>query len=356
MQGLTIISVIAKCSDTYRPLNASVFNMLVYCAMLLLSQTVEAQLYRGVNLAGGEFNGGKLKGPGVYGKNYIYPSPREMAAFQAMGVTIFRLPIRWERVQWELGGPLVEAEMARIDKVIQFATDRKISVIIDVHNYGKYKRQSIGTGNISVNDFATLWRLIASRYHHNPLVIFGLMNEPFDIAAEAWVEIAQSATDAIRKTGAVNLILVPGTAWSGAHSWHKAVVGVSNAEAMKKYSDPKNNFAFEFHQYFDANSSGTSTNCVKPAEAEKRLMVATKWLQEVGGRGFLAEFALSGNAECLELLRATLEHLQNNKQWIGWTFWASSSWFGDYPFNVFPFQATTPPQLLVLQKFLRASH
>jgi endoglucanase len=337
-------------------LHQSLLNVLLYCAILLLAQAVEAQPYRGVNLAGGEFNGGKIKGPGVYGKNYIYPSPHEMIAFQEMGVTVFRLPIRWERVQWELGSPLVEAEMARIDKVIQFATDRKISVIIDVHNYGKYKRQSIGTGNVGVQDFAMLWQLIASRYRQNPLVIFGLMNEPFDIAAETWVEIAQVATDAIRKTGAVNLVLVPGTAWSGAHSWRKSVVGVSNAEAMEKYRDPMNNFAFEFHQYFDWDSSGTSPNCVKTAEAEKRILVATKWLQDVGGRGFLAEFALSGNAECLELLRATLEHLQNNKQWIGWTFWASSSWFGNYPFNVFPFQTTTPPQLPILQKFLRASH
>jgi endoglucanase len=334
----------------YRPL----LILLAYIAMLLLSQITVAQQYRGVNLAGGEFGSNKVKGPGVYGKHYIYPSPREIMAFKEMGATVFRLPIRWGRVQYELGAPLVETEMARIDKVIQFATDRKIAVIIDVHNYGKYKGESIGTGAVSLKDFDMLWQLIAERYRRNPLIIFGLMNEPFDIAAETWVEIVQSATNAIRKTGAKNLILVPGTAWSGAHSWRKQVVGISNAVAMEKFKDPIDNFAFEFHQYFDWDSSGTSTNCVKPEEAQKRIMVATKWLEEVGSRGFLAEFALSDRAECLELLKSTLEHIQDHKQWIGWTYWASSSWFGDYPFNVFPFQERRPSQLLILQDFLLA--
>jgi endoglucanase len=329
---------------------------ILFMAMLLLSQSPLAQEYRGVNLAGGEFNGGKAGGAGIYGKHYIYPSPREMLAFHDMSATVFRLPIRWERIQYELGGPLVDAEMARIDTVIKFATDREISIIIDVHNYGKYKRQSIGTGNVSAKAFAQLWRLLANRYRGNSLVIFGLMNEPFDIRAETWVEIAQNATDAIRGTGAENLILVPGTAWSGAHSWRKSVIGLPNAVAMEKFKDPQNNFAFEFHQYFDWDSSGTVPVCVKPAEAQKRIAVASKWLEEVGGRGFLAEFALSGRAECLELLADTLVHLQNHKQWIGWTFWASSSWFGDYPFNVFPFQKVSPPQLPILQKFLRAPH
>ncbi len=325
----------------------------IACAFaMLISLGAHAQQYRGINLAGGEFNGNKAGWPGVYGKNYIYPGPKEMAAFAEMGATVFRLPVRWERVQAETGAPLSEAEMRRIDAVIEFAASRKMSVIIDVHNFGKYKSQSIGKGVVTTADFATLWKLIAQRYRNNRGVIFGLMNEPFDIDAETWATIAMSATQAIRKAGANNLILVPGTAWSGAHSWRKPVKGVSNATAMAKFNDPGDNFAFEFHQYFDAYSSGASPVCVTPAEAEKRIMVATKWLEEVGARGFLGEFALSGKTECLDILNSVLNHIKNHRQWIGWAYWASSAWFGDYPFNVFPFQKIPPPQLPVLKDYL----
>jgi endoglucanase len=95
----------------------------------------------GVNLAGAEFGGLN----GVHGYQYIYPNEAEMQAFKALGMNVFRVPVRWERLQPALSGNLAAAEIARLDKVINFATALDISVIIDIHNYGRYARQPIGS-------------------------------------------------------------------------------------------------------------------------------------------------------------------------------------------------------------------
>ncbi len=41
------------------------------------------------------------------------------------------------------------------------------------------------------------------------------MNEPHDMNTNDWKTFAQAAINAIRSTGANNLITVPGNAWTG---------------------------------------------------------------------------------------------------------------------------------------------
>jgi endoglucanase len=69
---------------------------------------------------------------------------------------------------------------------------------------------------------------------------------------------------AIRNTGATNLVLVPGVAWTGGWSWEEAnMYGTPNSVVMATVRDPGNNMAFEIHQYLDGDSSGTNPNCVE---------------------------------------------------------------------------------------------
>ncbi len=53
----------------------------------------------------------------------------------------------------------------------------------------------------------------------NPKMLFGLMNEPHGMPTEQWLGAANAAIQSIRAAGAPQLILVPGNAWIGAHSW-----------------------------------------------------------------------------------------------------------------------------------------
>jgi hypothetical protein len=53
------------------------------------------------------------------------------------------------------------------------------------------------------------------------------------------------------------------TAWTGVWPWSWTTSG--NAIQVLEAYDPGNNFAFEAHQYLDADGSGTSPNCVAGA-------------------------------------------------------------------------------------------
>ena len=68
--------------------------------------------------------------------------------------------------------------------------------------------------------FNAFWRMLADRTKAHAHVIYGLMNEPADIAANRWLDIANAALAAIRSVGADQLVLVPGVAYTGAHSWY----------------------------------------------------------------------------------------------------------------------------------------
>ena len=69
------------------------------------------------------------------------------------------------------------------------------------------------------SSFADLWGELAIHYKSNPGVIFGLMNEPHEQTATAWLGFANAAIAAIRNAGAMQEILVPGSDWDGAWSW-----------------------------------------------------------------------------------------------------------------------------------------
>ena len=316
-------------------------------AMLLASPAAATGL-TGINLAGAEFGGIR----GVYGKAYTYPDAADMRSFRDLGMNVFRIPARWERLQPVLSGELDPAELARLDTAIRDATGMGATVIVDVHNYARYARETLGGDAVPAAALTDLWRRLAQRYKSNDQVAFGLMNEPVRISAGDWAKIASDTVAGIRATGARNLILVPGTNWSGAHSWRKPAGDLSNAAALAGFSDPGRNFAFDIHQYFDGNSSGTSPQCVSPEDAVRRLNVATAWLRETGHRGFLSEFGVAASPECQAVLRAALTHLAANREWLGWTIWASSRWFGNYPFNIDPRLQPPPPQLATLRPFL----
>ena len=310
--------------------------------------------YRGVNLAGAEFKGSVL--PGVHGKDYTYPKASQLDYFIDRGMNVFRLPFRWERLQPTASAAFDDAELARLDAFVTAATAKGAHVLLDPHNGARYRGGIVGQ-DVPVAAFADLWTRLATRYKGNPKVIFGLMNEPNKMPTLLWRDDANAAIRAIRATGAHNLILVPGNAWSGAHSWSTVTGGASNAEAMLGIVDPGNNSAFEVHQYLDRDSSGTSPQCVDAAVGARRLAGFTAWLKAHGKRGFLGEFAGGRDATCAAALDGMLDHIDANADvWLGWTYWAAGAWWGDYMFSVEPTgcpqACVDKPQMATLQRHL----
>jgi endoglucanase len=309
----------------------------------------------GVNLSGAEY-GGELKAKAKQGYNYIWHTEKDIQRFINAGFTIIRLPFIWERLQPDSKTMINNAEAINIDKILMYAENENLQIILDPHNFGYYGGKLIGTDAKSLLEFKNLWSQLANRYKRFPNVIFGLMNEPHEHTTTEWAKVAQAGIDGIREVGAKQLILVPGTHWSGAHSWTwgKGKDDPSNAEALTNIKDPINNFAYEMHFYLDKDSSGTHKECVSEEIGVERLKASTEWLKTNGKKAFLGEFGVADNPICLKALDKTLTFLKVNADvWLGWTYWSASKWGEKYMFDIYSLDSTKQKQFSIIQKYLK---
>jgi len=329
------------------------------------------QYLRGVNLAGAEF--GDTKIPGALNTDYTYNSERSFQYFAAKGLTLIRVPIRWERIQPVLGGPLDATNLNALKRNIGWAKTNGAKVIIDPHNYGRYKineggvlkeyvidESYDGAVKVSSANFQDLWVRLSNEFKDEAAVYaYDLMNEPHDMGKADWKAISQAALTAIRNNGDNKLIMVPGDAWSAAHRW-PSVHGPTTW-----ISDPANNFMYEAHQYFDSDNSGTykrtydqelAGNANLATLGQTRVAQFVDWCNSNGVRGFLGEFGVPNtDPRWLTVLDNFLSAL--DAAGFDAAYWAAGEWWGSYALSVQPQSSFTidRPQLAVLMKHLPPS-
>ncbi len=317
-------------------------------------QSVEAQAapcLRGINLSGAEFG----KPGGAINSDYTYPSDFTFGYFAGQGFDTIRLPFQWERLQPQLMQDLDAGELNRLLEAVTMARIHGLTIILDPHNYARYHDQVIGSQSVPHGAFADFWRRLATVFANQSDVVFGLMNEPHDIPASQWLISANAAIAAIRgAAGARNLVLVPGTAWTGAHSWQRKFESGSNADVMVGIVDPEKRFAFEVHQYLDSDFSGTTDSCSRALGAVKALTSFSNWLRENNFRGYLGEFGAAGSPECLAGLSGMVNVVESNRDiWLGWSYWVAGDWWSpEEPLNIQPTEEGDRPQLSALKAAL----
>jgi aryl-phospho-beta-D-glucosidase BglC (GH1 family) len=222
---------------------------------------------RGITVAGGEFGeGGNFSNanPGVYDQAYHYDNASTFKFLASRGIRLVRLPFRWERVQRTLGGELDADELRRLKEAIAHARAAGMEVILDVHNYARYKVAKdgkvetlvMGTPQLPTSHLSDLWRRLSNEFKNEGGVHYGLMNEPHDIpesggkkGGKIWEEISQTVLDTIRANGDKQMILVPGYGWSGVRAWREH-------HPAGWIKDPANNFRYEAHHYWDDTAGG----------------------------------------------------------------------------------------------------
>ncbi|MFL6736052.1 MAG: glycoside hydrolase family 5 protein [Sphingomonas sp.] len=305
-----------------------------------------APSFYGVNLPTATF--GKKHQAGKYGKDYAYPTRAEAQPFSDMGMNTVRLGFTWERIQREPMGPLDASELRHLDAAIDALSGFQ-TIILDLHNYGSVSGTKLDDPSRGAM-LADLWTKLARHYGSNPKIAFGIMNEPHDIDAFVWRKISDQALAAIRAAGARNLVLVPGTRWTGGHSWNAGGEG-SNAAAMSGLSD--SNFMFEIHQYLDSDSSGTNPDCADATVGSRRLAKVTKWLRAQRAKAVLAEFGAPPTSVCMQALDDLLTYLDRNSDvWAGWTYWAGGSRWKNYPMSIQPENGQPRPQSEILARHI----
>lgn len=311
----------------------------------------DRRLITGVNLAGLEFNSGRV--PGRLDHDFVSPSDEDLDYFFTAGARAVRIPFRWERAQPVLGGRLDEEYVGLIDRLVEGTRQRGMRIVLDPHQYGRRQHAGenliVGESTVTAVHFARFWSELARRYTSAEHVIFGLQNEPHDQDTAVLVTVLSAAIASIRAAGARQLILAPGNGWSGAHAW----LGRGNA-ALLALRDPARNMAFDAHQFLDRDASGTNAACA--AESGARLESLTQWARENNRLVFLSEFGGGPGADCARELTAMLDYIAANRDvWIGWTYWAGGPWWGDdYPLSVQPASTRAPqhrPQMQILQRY-----
>lgn len=284
----------------------------------------------GVNLASAAF---AEVFPGVHGTHYIYPGADDLDYFKARGMELIRLPVRWERLQQTLFGPLDSAELARLDAFLDAADERGMRVVPDIHNYARYHLDGvahiIGSPQVPRAAFHDFWgRLAAHIKDRDCLWAYGLMNEPYDVGAHTWKDTAQVGVDAIRAHDQRRPILIPGDSYSSAFRWP------AYSGDLHTLVDPADNLIFEAHQYLDADHSGTGNadygaEGAYPAVGVDRLAPFIQWLQLHGLRGYIGEFGVPDNdPRWAVALDNMVAHMKANN--LPGTYWAAGPRWGDY--------------------------
>jgi hypothetical protein len=221
----------------------------------------------GVNRSGGEF--ACIQGNG------IWDGPMDAASVDAMRtwkVRTVRVPLNEEcwlgtsNVKAEYGGATYQAA---VKSYVNLLTGKGITPILEMHwNYGQYTGNSSGCSDVKAScqkpmpdaQYAPkFWTSVAQTFKGNDAVILDLFNEPYPERAtgdatsgwKCWrdggtctgigYEVAgfQSLVDVVRATGATNVIMIGGLAYSNDVSqW-----------LQYKPKDPLNNIAAFAHVY-----------------------------------------------------------------------------------------------------------
>ena len=288
------------------------------------------QQYRGVNLAGGE-----------YDYAFQLPSVSDGAFYAQSGMNTIRLPFKWEYMQSsstntqdKVDDPSVAINFSNPNAkayadLVQQYLDKGMVVILDMHNYMRYgtNQAIIGSGTAgspSAQQYAAAWVQIGTQFKNNPHVIFDLMNEPNTMSTQLVLDNYNAVIPALRFAGINNQVLLEGNGWSGAWSWTSssydtATPQKSNASVFvpSVIQDSANNYAINVHQYFDSNYSGTSNTCI--ANSVPDISGLTSYLATYGLQAMITELGGANTQDCADDINKFLSTLPNN--YIGWTGW-----------------------------------
>ena len=131
---------------------------------------------------------------------------------------------------WLEGSPLFySGYAANVDNAVHWAEDAGLDVILDLHWSDQGVLGSCNPANgcqqvMADANSLTFWTQVASRYSGDGRVLFELYNEPHDVSWDIWKSGGSSAGfqvagmqqlyDAVRATGADNLVVIGGLSYA----------------------------------------------------------------------------------------------------------------------------------------------
>jgi endoglucanase len=299
--------------------------MFTFLAVFNITSASSAEI--GVNVSGSEYSW------------ETYPIASHVDYLKNKGVILIRLPIAWEKLQPTLNGALNQTEIQNLKSFLNLASSRKMKVIVDIHNYGRYNPNwaadaaanygivapsensgsVLGSGSLPISAFRDLWtKLAGALVGHAGLEGYDIMNEPHDLGTGVWPTAAQAAVDGIRSIDINTTIYVEGTQWASAYYW-------PSDNGSLKITDPANKLIYDAHLYFDSDGSGKYTKTYDeqgcyPNWGVDRVQPFLQWLKQNNAKGFIGEFGVPENdPRWLTVLDNFLNTLKQNG--MSGTYW-----------------------------------
>lgn len=157
----------------------------------------------------------------------------EMAHAHDWGANVVRLPLGEAYLDPKCANQYVPDYLDSLDRAVQSITSQGMVAILDLSFVTRtpcgesFRWRMADAGSIP------FWLTIAQRYKDNPLVVFDLFNEPHDINNDVWrnggevqdpgvlgsvrwtAAGMQQLYDAVRSTGAANVVTVAGNGYGG---------------------------------------------------------------------------------------------------------------------------------------------
>ena len=156
------------------------------------------------------------------------PGQDELAHAKAWGANIIRIPLA-DAFWLDTSCQYKPTYMSQVDNVVSTITSMGMVALLDLHTNSITPCGTVGQQPMAdYPDAVTFWQQVAARYKDNPLVAFELYNEPHDVSDAIWrsggsvtwkgttyqAAGMQQMYDAVRSSGATNLVVVSGNKWS----------------------------------------------------------------------------------------------------------------------------------------------
>lgn len=144
----------------------------VFAAPSKLAKRAGKMQWVGVNESGPEFGDNIF--PGLYGKEFIWPTLSTYDTFIAKGFNTFRINFYMERlIPNSMTGSPDPGYLRNLTEQVNYITSRGAYAMIQPHNYGRYYKEVI----TDTAAFGKWWQTVAAQYKDNPRVIWDTNNE-----------------------------------------------------------------------------------------------------------------------------------------------------------------------------------
>jgi hypothetical protein len=283
--------------------------------MRLVDSRDRPVLLRGVNTAGLEWSNN--------GEGRIVATVK--TAIRDWKVNHVRLPLAQDRWFGKAPGQTDEGKAYRaiVREIVDHCAEQGCYLLLDLHwsDAGEWGKQ-IGQHVLPDQNSLAFWKDVAAAYKDHPAVLFDLYNEPHDVSWEAWRDGGlvtererrtrreltflgvgmQPLLDAVRSTGARNVVIVGGLDWAYDFS------GILNG---KQLVDPTGNGVVYANHAYPIKGENVAAWIARMETAAKQLPVIVSEFgsEPQGGAGLTGE---EWNRQVLQALR--------DHRW-SWTAW-----------------------------------